>query len=589
MLKPDDNIRFNHWYILVILAAVTITLGIEGYSEIIPRAAGEKHYYYWGDALYHTLMLFGLSDWAAVNVPLKLQIARWLGFITASYFVIYIIFLFAKQKFDFIRLRFFKNHIIICGLNDWSSKLIDSYLEQHYSKKEIVIIEADAQNDKILLYRQKGALIITGQPGDSALLAKARVKHAHYVFAFTQEDETNINIALNIYHNSLNSIKKKHPNKSSALPDDSSKLNLYVHVLSPQIHEIFKQHHLFKAANSLINARIFNIYENSTRQILKYHSPDILSPAKAKHTAEPIHIVILGFGAMGFHLTLQFIKQGFYANQEKPIISIIDADISKKQPSILQQFPECMDFAKLKFCHQDASLVKAQTIKNLHARQTIDVIYYCLENDFQSIYSANRLARQLQASESTAKIGIIVCMPENTKLSPYITDAQNDDKSPDLITFSPIKIFNIISKSSTWDVIVNEKLDEAAMILHEEYYASQFNAAKQQESIKPWSELAEEYRESCRLKADYRELIKRAYNNNPEIKPENLIECLAQMEHRRWCVEKVFNGWSYGAIRNDQIKTNPLLTKWENLSETDKEYNREDTRKFIKSIGINKN
>jgi hypothetical protein len=61
------------------------------------------------------------------------------------------------------------------------------------------------------------------------------------------------------------------------------------------------------------------------------------------------------------------------------------------------------------------------------------------------------------------------------------------------------------------------------------------------------------------------------------------------MEHRRWCVEKVFNGWSYGANRNDQSKTNPLLTKWENLSETDKEYNREDTRKFIKSVGINKN
>ena len=138
-------------------------------------------------------------------------------------------------------------------------------------------------------------------------------------------------------------------------------------------------------------------------------------------------------------------------------------------------------------------------------------------------------------------------------------------------------------------IVPREKLDEAAMILHEEYYASQFNAAKQQESIKPWSELAEEYRESCRLKADYRELIKRAYNNNSEIKPDNLIECLAQMEHRRWCVEKVFNGWSYGANRNDQSKTNPLLTKWENLSETDKEYNREDTRKFIKSVGINKN
>ena len=77
MPKPDDNIKFNHWYILVILAAVTITLGIEGYSEIIPRAAGEKHYYYWGDALYRTLMLFGLSDWLDVNATTEIANSSW--------------------------------------------------------------------------------------------------------------------------------------------------------------------------------------------------------------------------------------------------------------------------------------------------------------------------------------------------------------------------------------------------------------------------------------------------------------------------------------------------------------------------------
>src|SRR5664279_462050 len=53
------------------------------------------------------------------------------------------------------------------------------------------------------------------------------------------------------------------------------------------------------------------------------------------------------------------------------------------------------------------------------------------------------------------------------------------------------------------------------------------------------------------------------------------IETMAIVEHLRWSWEKRLNGWTYGHIRHDIKKTHPGLVRYEKLSESEKDKDRE--------------
>lgn len=55
---------------------------------------------------------------------------------------------------------------------------------------------------------------------------------------------------------------------------------------------------------------------------------------------------------------------------------------------------------------------------------------------------------------------------------------------------------------------------------------------------------------------------------------ENL-ELLAEAEHNGWMVERELAGWTYGSQRDDALKRHPLLIPYNQLSEADKNYDRE--------------
>jgi hypothetical protein len=46
------------------------------------------------------------------------------------------------------------------------------------------------------------------------------------------------------------------------------------------------------------------------------------------------------------------------------------------------------------------------------------------------------------------------------------------------------------------------------------------------------------------------------------------VETLAEMEHGRWCAEKLADGYRFGERRDDEAKTHPDLVSWRDLSES---------------------
>lgn len=63
-----------------------------------------------------------------------------------------------------------------------------------------------------------------------------------------------------------------------------------------------------------------------------------------------------------------------------------------------------------------------------------------------------------------------------------------------------------------------------------------------------------------------------------------LVEHLAKNTHENWAQQRIADGWKYGVKRNDDAKEHPSLIPYEELSETEKEYDRITSVEVLKAI-----
>lgn len=68
----------------------------------------------------------------------------------------------------------------------------------------------------------------------------------------------------------------------------------------------------------------------------------------------------------------------------------------------------------------------------------------------------------------------------------------------------------------------------------------------------------------------------------------HLAEECARSVHETWCAGRMAEGWTYGPERNDEKKETPCLVPYDELSESEKEYDRRtalQTIDFLLSSG----
>ena len=70
---------------------------------------------------------------------------------------------------------------------------------------------------------------------------------------------------------------------------------------------------------------------------------------------------------------------------------------------------------------------------------------------------------------------------------------------------------------------------------------------------------------------------------------ETLVEQMAKNVHEVWAQTRIAQGWTYGERRDDQLKTHPSLIPYEELTEEERDYDRNTsvgTLKFILKQGF---
>ncbi len=71
-----------------------------------------------------------------------------------------------------------------------------------------------------------------------------------------------------------------------------------------------------------------------------------------------------------------------------------------------------------------------------------------------------------------------------------------------------------------------------------------------------------------------------------------LVEQMARNVHEVWAQGRISQGWTWGPQRDDTLKTHPDLVPYEDLTEVEKQYDRDTataTLKLIIKLGYNIN
>jgi len=139
-----------------------------------------------------------------------------------------------------------------------------------------------------------------------------------------------------------------------------------------------------------------------------------------------------------------------------------------------------------------------------------------------------------------------------------------------------------------------------AKAIHDHYrHIRRGNAHNQDPSMAEWDKLPEYLKESSRQQAGhiFEKLsqigctVHKITDRDIELITftEGEVEIMAEMEHGRWNVERLLDGWMWSEIRDIMKKTSPYLAGWSELPNEVKEWDRELVRQipeFLAKVGL---
>lgn len=529
------------------------------------------------DALYLTLQLFTLES-GSVDPPIPplLNVARFVAFLATLVTVVAAgIELFRDEcRLVWIRWRY-RDHDIICGLGRTGLKLVE---DLRRSGKKVVVIEGDAQNDRIPVCRELGAIVLVGDPRSETLLRMARVVDAQHVVAVCEDDMVNVEIAV-----TCEKLVEHRKGKD---------LQCFVEVLDLNLCRALREQEDLSHNKRPFQVTLFNTYENAARQLFSAHPLDgdegIREP-----DATQAHLVVVGFGWMGQTVAIKAAGLAHFANRKHLRLTAVDMQIDQRMMEFRGRRPY---FDKT--CEFDPHAGNADDLALLDEiagwasePHTKTMVVVCLDDESKGFLFAMNLLPKIV--DTDARIYVRATEGESVRVLMGMACAEEEDEeSADALApraAGQLAAFGTVDECCSFAAIIDEEQDRVAKAIHGRYLRQQTSREDYQPrpSTQEWPKLAHDYQESNRHAADHIAVKLRAIGcissrEGPGSRDVSVIseidtEILAQMEHARWCAERYLAGWSLGPD-DPKRKTSPHLVPWDSLDEKIKAYDREQVR-----------
>jgi hypothetical protein len=556
------------WLLTGLMLVLVTALGYAGFAKYLAASGQEPSFW---NTLYPTLQLYTL-EFRVTSAPIswELQTARFLAPVMAVYTAIQAITGIFREQIQLLRVRFLKNHIVICGLGRKGYRLARAFRSQG---QKVVAIEQDAGHDLLEQCRQEGITVLAGNATDLWLLRQARVDRARYVLTVCGSDGANAEIAVNIH-------KLVSGRKGSAL-------SCLIHMYDLQLYNLLREREMAMGEIDAFRLEFFNIFEIGSRVLLQEYPP--FSTAGEAQGSRP-HIVLVGAGRLGESIVVNAARAWWERHTEgagRLRITLIDRQAKMKKASLCLRYPQLEKACELVPGQMDVKepeFERADFLIGERGSPDVTMVYVCLDDDANALSAALTLHQRLRAFG----VPIVVRTTHEAGLATLL-----QKRSPEHDSFVNLHVFGLLDRTCTPELISGCTYEILARAVHEQYVANESRKGATPEtnpSMVSWEELPESLRESNRNQVEHIRVKLEtigcdiSVTNEWEVPPLQFtpeeVELMARMEHERFLGEGLKRGLTHSPAQSSGKRASPALVPWEKVPEEEKEGYRNSVRQL---------
>jgi len=548
--------RDLEWWIVVLLGLIAFVLAFRGFNLLFIET---ETYRSVPDLVYQSIKIFGMDfpDEYSSPLPWQLETARWLAPALVVYTAIKAILYLIRREIKSAFVKYYRNHIIIVGLNDWSRQLVSDLLDH---REKVVIVGEIAYERKLDPVERKGAILVEGDLSSKGFLRRIGAVRAKYFVFISENDEKNIENALTVH---------SYPGKKARC----RKQTLYTHVSDDfRLDEIsglrlLEDHQIQQTAGKNCELRIFSAYERASRIIFNKYSPDIFTRVTSPD-GPPVRIAIIGSGSLAQSFILRVARLGHYANLRKTHVTLFQ-DGKAMLERLELSFRRIRDFIDIELVDTAPDLFDGDKFGRLNFEIPFSAVYLLCDNDVVATGILNKLSR----IDSPERINVVVTVNNpDSLLSKRVSGRQFEN--------IVLHKFSVTDETFTSESLISETMDKLAKVVHDDYLSKLKAIDPARESHRPWDLLPPDFKNQNREQADHILVKLRALgydlgnSTSTVMIPDEKVELLSQMEHKRWWAFMALNGWVNGEKRDDRMRRHTDLKPFAELPEETKQYDR---------------
>jgi voltage-gated potassium channel Kch len=566
------------WIVISICAVAGLVLGLYGWLDY---ASNEPAGLVWPgsylEAAYRTFALFiaEASDAPIALDDYDLQIARVIAPIAAYGAIIQVGLAVLADRVEAFRIRLMRGHTVICGLNDNALAFARSELKRKTSGgRRVVIVDDKADGALTNAARALGVRLARGDPSFRPTLVRAGMARAARLIVCTGEDSANLEIAM----------------LARAIAEDTGRhgepLLADVMVRDRQLWRQLTRSAAIERSRDTFEMLPFNLSAWAARQFA-WEEP--LYVHAALRDQSRIHLVFLGYDDYAEGLIGEIPASCVFRDFDKPLVTLMVADVATARASLNQAYPELDHFAEISLEPFDPATdaLTEDSMMSVEDRGAVTAVIICREADDVSL-STGIYVNQTMARTGRWRAPVYVRLSKCDGIKELLKESRAARRFADVV--QPFGV-----EDRLCDVgVVEGPLETIAEQFHQAYTTSRRKRIGAPESqarhatLTEWRGLDETFRAAnrrasdhvraklasvgCRLPTGY---DLKAPNSFRLWSDNRTMETLADLEHRSWVAGRYVEGWRAGAVRDDQRRIHDCLGPYAELTNEIQEYDRD--------------
>lgn len=478
-------------------------------------------------------------------------LGRALAPLVALYATIRLVMVLYAQRIREWRVRRLRDHTIVVGLGETGRRAVKRYRQDGDTVVAVTPQPFAVAADDAVRSR---AYVVSGTGTDPGALHAAGIAGAARILCAEANDVVNVQIALD------------------AVEAHSGRSEKPLEILA-EASEASPAAALLEAAAISGGATLFSLREVWAWRLLaagplwRYRSSEDRPPDIVLVGGTELASALLSCACRWWHFDV--LEQ---RARDRLRIVVLDPDAPSICGEALERHPELRESVDLRSHAVDLATSFDAIGGALHGEGRPWVVYVCLDTSDGVRRATARVIQQRLTGRGMGTVAVAVSARSSRAddADPRIleVDAEDPDRG-----FDPSRFDRV------------EALSRAIHGVYERHMRTSGEAAAP--ALKPFDELPPELQESNREQArGIREQLVSILRATAQLRDWNRVrefnddevDVLSELEHVRWCAERVRGGWAYGPTRDDERRLHPDLVPWADLPEHRREINREFMR-----------